>query len=66
MPYVRFEAIDTQKDLPSESRKVEGTDSSRWTFGVNYKPIPEITWKADYVVSNSDNDQFNFLLGWIF
>jgi hypothetical protein len=70
IPYLRFEKINTQADVPSGFLKNPANDQKLWTFGLEYKPIPNIVIKADY--QNFDNkadvgiDQFNILLGYSF
>ena len=70
IPYLRYEKINTQSEVPVGFLKNPANDQSLWTFGLEYKPISNIVIKADY--QNFDNkantgvDQFNILLGYSF
>jgi hypothetical protein len=70
IPYVRFEKINTQSSVPSGFLKDPANDQTLWTFGLEYKPIPNIVIKADYEnfdnEANSGIDQFSVLLGYSF
>jgi hypothetical protein len=69
-PFVRYEAFDTQDDVPAGFLEDPALDRTLWTVGVTWKPIPQIAIKADF--QNADNDagtgvdQFNVGLGWLF
>jgi hypothetical protein len=69
-PYVRFEAINTQADVPTGFLKNPARDQTAWTFGLEYKPISNIVIKADYIAFDNDAntgvDQFSILLGYAF
>jgi hypothetical protein len=69
-PYLRYEKINTQSDVPFGFLKNPANDQSVWTIGLEYKPISNIVIKADYMaISNeadSGVDQFNILLGYSF
>lgn len=69
-PFVRYESLDTQKDVPSGFSANPANDREILTFGVSWKPIPQTVFKIDY--QNIDNeagtgvDQLNLGLGYIF
>lgn len=70
-PFVRFEQIDTQDQVPSGFKRPSGNrDQQLVTIGINYKPIDELVFKADYVFHDSEDDsaedQFNLALGYVF
>ncbi len=69
-PFFRFENYDTQKSVPAGFSKNPANDRTEYTFGMNYKPIPNVVIKADYQwlenEANSDNNQFNFGMGYVF
>ncbi len=69
-PFFRYERFDTQKEVPTGFERNPANDRTQYTFGVNYKPIPNVVVKAEY--QNLDNaadeavDQFNFGVGYVF
>jgi hypothetical protein len=69
-PYVRYEVVDTQKDVPAGFERNPARDQSIWTFGLEYRPIFNIVVKADYQAVNNEADsgidQFNLNLGYSF
>ena len=69
IPYVRFENYDTLAELPS-GFSGSGRETDVLTFGVAYKPIPQVVVKADYMNFDNDADtavdQFNVALGFLF
>ncbi len=69
-PFFRFETYDTQKSVPTGFERNLKNDRTEYTIGVNYKPIPNMVVKADYQwlnnEANSDNNQFNFGMGYVF
>jgi hypothetical protein len=70
IPYARWEAFNTQDEVPGGFVADRATDVEALTLGFAYKPIDQIVIKVDH--QNFDNeagtgtDQFNVLLGWIF
>ncbi|HSL83713.1 MAG TPA: hypothetical protein VLF66_13140 [Thermoanaerobaculia bacterium] len=70
IPYVRFEAYDTQEAVPAGFARNPATDVESLTVGLAFKPIDQIVLKADY--QDYDNgagtatDRFNVALGYIF
>ncbi len=65
-PYLRYEHIDTQASLPSGFAALSSGDDDLLTVGVNFKPIPQIVVKLDFVSRREANDQFHALLGYVF
>jgi hypothetical protein len=69
-PYVRYESVDTQSEVPAAFLRNPARDQSLWTIGLEYKPISNIVVKADYIAfdndANSGVDQFSILLGYSF
>lgn len=66
VPYVRFEKVNTQSDVPTGFLKDPALDLTIWTFGAQFKPIPNIVIKADYQSFDPTADQFNINLGYSF
>jgi hypothetical protein len=69
-PYVRWEQLDTQAEVPAGFARNPARDGESLTLGLNFQPIDEIVLKADY--QDYDNeagtgiDQINVALGYIF
>ena len=72
-PFVRYEAFDTQRKVPTGFLRNPANDQNILTLGVNFKPIPQAVIKIDWQdVDNANNgansgtDQWNVSLGYIF
>lgn len=73
-PFVRFEWLDTQADLPSGITRAQQRDIGRETrvtnVGLSYKPIPNVVVKLDYRTLDPDRgkiaDEFNVGFGFAF
>jgi len=69
-PFVRFERLDTQADVPVGFIPNRSRDIIVINLGLSYKPIPNVVIKLDY--RNLDAqvgqiaDEFNIGLGFIF
>jgi len=63
LPFVQYEKLNTQKDVPAGFSLDKALERTNLTFGVSYKPHPNVAFKADLI--NRDNeantavDQFN-------
>jgi hypothetical protein len=72
LPFVRFEYNNTQYRVPTgPTFAADGTYQDRiWTFGINYKPIPQVVFKADYrdwnPVTGVKADTIDVGLGFVF
>jgi hypothetical protein len=79
IPYVRFERLDTQARVPGESpldpsaaafASDPANDVKVLTYGVAWKPIFNLSLKADYSDFENDAetgvDQFSFAIGYLF
>lgn len=66
LPYVRFEHIDTQADMPTGFAPQQNQEEDIWTFGLHYRPIPQVVIKTDFEEHQKTNDRFNMLLGFVF
>ncbi len=69
--FARYDVFDTQHKMPSGVSRNPAGDRSEWTFGVNFYPIPNLVFKADYQIRQDDtsNDLDNLLnvgIGWQF
>jgi hypothetical protein len=69
-PYLRWEQINTQQEVPHGWSANPANDEELLTLGLAYQPIEQLTFKAEY--QNIDNeagtgvDQFNLSMGYIF
>jgi hypothetical protein len=70
IPYLRWEQINTQQDVPDGWMANPANDEQLFTLGLAYQPIEQIIFKAEY--QNIDNEagtgvnQFNLSMGYIF
>lgn len=69
-PYVRYETVDTQAEMPAGFERSLSTDNTYLTLGIELKPTSGVVLKIDHAwVSNdadSGVDQFNINLGYAF
>jgi hypothetical protein len=69
-PYVRYEQVDTQARVPAGFTRDLTRDGEFTTFGVDFKPIPNVVLKIDYQwitnASRTGRSQFNMNLGYAF
>ncbi len=69
-PFIRYENFDTQRSVPSGFARNPANDRQNLTFGLSYKPIPQVVIKADYQWRDNEADsadnQFNLGLGFVF
>jgi hypothetical protein len=69
-PYARYEAYDTQKEVPAGFLRNPANDVNSVTLGIAFKPIDQIVLKADYQrydnAAKTGTDQVHVLLGYIF
>lgn len=70
IPFVRLESLKLQKQVASGVVADPANDRTYLTFGLDYKPIPQVVVKADYTRSGnkakSAQDQFNLGIGYNF
>ena len=69
-PFVRYEQVDTQSEVPDGFEASGMNDFDVVTVGVNFKPIEELAFKAEYQFyddeADSMSDQFNAGIGYVF
>ncbi len=69
-PYVRYEDVDTQHEVPTGFVRDLSRDGRFKTLGVEVKPIPNVVLKADYQwinnAANTGRNQVNVNLGYSF
>jgi hypothetical protein len=70
VPFLRYEHVDTQYDLPSDLPRAPGNRRDVVTAGLTLRPIPEIAVKLDYqhwwTDADASVDAFNAGLGFMF
>ena len=69
--FVRYDQVDTQKDMPSGIAADPRGDRDEITLGLSYLPIPGLVIKTDYQFRDDDSsaglpERFNLGLGWWF
>lgn len=69
-PFVRYERLNSQDEVPAGYEANGENDRKIWTAGVGVKPIPNVVLKADYQwISNAADtgaNQFNLGIGYLF
>ncbi len=69
-PFIQYEQFNTQDEVPAGFAKNPARDRTNVTFGLTYKPHPNVAFKMDYV--NRDNeantavDQLNLAVNYLF
>ncbi len=70
LPYVRYEAVNTQKEVPAGYAVDPSNDLDVLALGVAWKPIANVVLKADYQIhgnaASTGVNQFNVALGYLF
>ena len=69
-PFVQYERLNTQDEVPAGFSKNAATDRKAWTFGAAFYPDPQIVIKADYRDGSTPNgssvDRFAMSMGYLF
>ena len=66
IPFARYERIDTQASVPAGAVADRSQADEILTFGLNYKPVPQVVVKLDYERWDDDFDRLNLLFGYVF
>jgi hypothetical protein len=70
LPYLRYEQLNTQDKVPDGFLADAANDRSLVTLGAMWKPVPNVSLKADYQIVSNDADtgvnQLNVNLGYLF
>lgn len=70
LPYIRYERLNTQQRVPTGFSADPATDRQIFVLGAMWKPIANISVKADYEIhsnqANTGVNQFNVNLGYLF
>ncbi len=70
--FVRYEALDTQREVREGVEEDPAGERSVWTAGVGFYPVPNLVLKADYQVVDyassraADEYRWNVGIGWQF
>ena len=69
-PFVRYEQLDTQAEVPPGFEKDPATDRSVLVAGVDVKPIPGVVIKADFQSDRNEaragTNRFHLAVGYLF
>jgi len=69
-PYIRYELVDTQAEVPSGFQRKPSTKNTYVTAGIEVKPLPQVVLKIDHTWVSNDADtgvnQFNINVGYAF
>jgi hypothetical protein len=70
IPYLRFERLDTQREVAAGFSADPGNDMTVTSLGVAWKPDPQVVWKLDYQIHSNEAEtglnQWNVQIGWLF
>ena len=70
VPYVRYEVVNTQAEVPEGFSANPVNDRTVTILGAMWKPIPQVSVKADYQLHRNAGrtgiDQFNVNVGYLF
>lgn len=70
IPYIRYEQVNTQDEVPIGFAANPANDVELITLGTAWKPIGNVVFKADYQIRNNEAstglNQFNLALGYLF
>lgn len=70
MPYVRYEQVNTQREVPSGFTNNPATDLTVLALGAAWKPLPQVVAKLGYQIHSNAAEtgvnQLNVQLGWLF
>jgi hypothetical protein len=62
-PYVRFESLDTQAEVPSGFASDPANDLEIATAGLNWRPRSNLAFKLEYQDFEDDPDGWNLAMG---
>ena len=70
IPYLRYEQLNTQDEVPEGFAADPATDQRLVTVGAMWKPVPNVSLKADYLISSNEAEtgvnSLNVNLGYLF
>lgn len=65
-PFVRFETVDTQAEVPSGFSSSSANDFDLVTFGCQVQPISQLVFKVDYQDWDEGDDRLSIGMGYVF
>jgi len=65
-PYARYEAVDTQDEVPTGFASDPANDFDVLTVGLNWRPLPNIVFKGEYEDFDQVEDGWNVNMGFSF
>jgi hypothetical protein len=70
LPFVQYEKLDTQSDVPAGYAANPTNERTNWTYGISFKPHPNVAFKADFIdrrnKAGAAVDQFNLAVNYLF
>ncbi len=70
VPYVRYERVNTQDEVPDGFTANPANDRTAVSLGASWKPLPNIVVKGDYQLHSNEAEtgvnQLNVALGYLF
>lgn len=70
LPFVRYEWLDTQRDVPEGYSEDPVRERTALTAGVELKPLPQVVFKVDYQwlrnEARTGTSQLNLAVGYLF
>lgn len=70
LPFVRYEQFNTHASVEGELEADPNLDRTDIVFGMTYRPIPQVSFKIDYAMSDSagedTDDKWDLGVGWMF
>ena len=70
LPFVRYEQFNTHASVEGELEADPNLDRTDMVFGMTYRPIPQVSFKFDYTLSDSAGDdtpdKWDLGIGWMF
>jgi len=70
LPFVQYEKLNTQAEVPSGFIANGANERTNLTYGLTFKPHPNVAFKADYITRRNKAvtavDQFNFAVNYLF
>jgi len=65
-PYLRFESLDTQHEVPAGFSADPASDSDLLSLGLNWRPRSNLVFKAEYQDVDDADDGLNLSMGFSF
>jgi hypothetical protein len=70
-PWIRYSDINTAADTEAGGTLEEKFHSTEYTFGLSYRPLPQVVFKADYGIEtvelkDVETKKFNLGMGYMF